>query len=210
MIDVPLVLRDDAVPEPSGPRYPSFVPATELPQRVPGESLIASVPHATVTLSTRCGQAPWLEVWRSGGGATVTLTDQRVTVGARVFRGLRAHQQATKITGLHLWYDRIVDVGLWIAQGDGPSHLILTAVEDERDWRLAVGTPDLTVEGPELAEEVVVAIARRHLVHREGDEPQVTSELRACAAGVRMRPGPGRGATVRLPGVGPGNRPHPV
>lgn len=203
MVRVPLVIRDDEVPEPLDLLYPTFVRNSERPIPELNETLFASVPGSLVTLSSRVpGIATWLEVWRSPGPCTATVTDRRLVVGCRLIQPNLRPGRGPKCLGGQLRYESVSHVGIWIASGDGPSHLFLHASDHDREWRLAISTADLTAEGPELAEEVAVAVARQHLAVGQ-PAPEIAEQLWACAAGVRLRPGPGHAATVTLPGVRP-------
>lgn len=203
---VPLVARDDDVAEPLDGFAPSFHRGGERPVTAPDEVTFAAVPGSAVILSSRVpGTLSWLDAWRAPARCTATVTAGRVVFGCRPYRGNPGHPQAAKILGGQLRYESVSRVGIWIAPGDGDSHLLIYARDQWRQWRLAIGTPDLTQEGPQLAEEIAVAVARAHLAMGQ-PEADVAGQLWACADGVRLRPARGHGVTVTLPG----ERPMPV
>lgn len=200
---VPLVLRDDAVMEPLDGYAPSFLPGTEQPICATDEFVRAAVPGCSVILSSRPpGALTWLDAWRSPVRCTATVTATRVVFGCRPYRDQPDHPQAGKVLGGQLRYESVSRVGIWVAPGRDDSHLLLYGRDQRRQWRLAIGSPDLTQEGPQLAEEIAVAVARRHLALGQPD-PEVASQLWACADGIRLRPARGHGMTVTLPGEFP-------
>ena len=200
---IPLVVRDDAVPEPLDEYAPSFLRGTERPVRLAGEDTFAAVPGCSVILSSRvAGTLSWLDAWRSPARCTITVSCARVVFAVRPYRDQPGHPQAGKVIGGGLGYPAVNRVGIWIAPGDGDSHLLVYGRDEQRQWRLAIGSPDLTQEGPQLAEELAAAVACRRLAMRLL-EHDVVGQLSACAEGVRLRPAPGHGVTVTLPGEVP-------
>jgi hypothetical protein len=200
---VPLVLRDDACPEPLDAHTPTFLRGSEHPLTRPDEYVFAAVPGCSVVLSS-CppGTQSWLDAWRSPVRCTATVTAERVVFGCRLFRDRPGHPQAGKVIGGQLDFSAITKVGIWISPGDGDSHLLIHARDAARQWRVTIGSSDLTVEGSALAEEVAVAVARRHLAVGQPDS-EAASQLWACADGIRLRPARGHGVTVTLPGALP-------
>jgi hypothetical protein len=197
---VPLVARDDRVPEPADPFAPTFLCGSERPVTAPEEAVVAAVPGCSVVLSSRVpGTLSWLDAWRAPTRCTATVTGERVVFGCRPYRDRPGHPQAGKVLGGHLGFRSISRVGIWVASDQGDSHLLFYGSDRWRQWRLAIGSPDLTREGSPLAEEIAVAVARRHLALGTADADQV-GQLLACADGVRLRPAPGHGITVTLPG----------
>jgi hypothetical protein len=208
---VPLVARDDAVPEPADAFAPTFLPGTERPVTAADEFVFASVSGCAVVLSSRMpATLSWLDAWRAPVRCTVTVTASRVVFGCRPYGDQPGHPHAGKVLGGHLRYDSVGRVGIWISPGTGDSHLLFYGTDQWRQWRLAVGSGQLTQEGPQLAEEIAVAVARRHLALGLADA-DAAGQLLACADGVRLRPAPGHGVTVTLPGElpmpAPGRRP---
>jgi hypothetical protein len=197
---VPLVARDDAVPEPADAFAPTFLPGSERPVTAADEFMFATVAGCAVVLSSRMpGTLSWLDAWRAPVRCTVSVTGTRVVFGCRPYRERPSHPQAGKVLGGHLRYDSVGRVGIWIAPGSGDSHLLFYGSDRWRQWRVAIGSPQLTREGPQLVEEIAVAVARRHLALGAAD-PDAAGQLLACADGVRLRPAPGHGVTVTLPG----------
>lgn len=197
---VPVVMRDDRLPEPVDGYAPNFRPGSERPVTGVDEVCFATVPGAWVVLSCRVpGTLSWLDAWRSPVRCTATVTDGRVVFGCRLYREQPGHPHGGKVLGGQLRYETVNRVGIWISPGSGDSHLLLYASDEWRQWRLAIGTPDLTREGSALAEEIAVAVARRHLAIGQPD-PDVAGQLWACVDGVRLRPTRGHGVTVTLPG----------
>jgi hypothetical protein len=197
---VPLALRDDTCLEPLDGYAPSFLRGSEHPLTRPDEYVFAAIPGCGVVLSSCLpGTQAWLDAWRSPARCTATVTAERVVFGCRLFRDRPGHPQAGKVLGGQLNFSAITRVGIWIAPGGGDSHLLLHARTRTRQWRLAIGSSDLTTEGSALAEEIAIAVARRHLVVGRPDA-HAAAQLWACADGIRLRPPRGHGVTVNLPG----------